>query len=97
MMMNNIEDYQNLFETLKQTLKFYANDEIYKNDFLAEIKGDLGMRAKLALQQIEDLNAINKQINDEYQKNIEELDESEHNQQSFFDMIKHLKEMENGD
>ena len=76
--MNNIEEYQNLFELLKQALLFYANENNYYDveHELSLIKKDNGSQAKFALKKIQEIFEINQKLHNDYNKIITETIEN---------------------
>ena len=77
--MNNIEDYQNLVELLKQALLFYGNENNYPKTIcitgddntnigngLSRIEIDKGSQARFALTKIDEINTINQKMLDDY-------------------------------
>jgi hypothetical protein len=77
--MNNIEDYQNLVELLKQALLFYSNENNYPKTIcitgddntkiennLSQIEIDKGSQARFALSKINEINIINQKMLDDY-------------------------------
>ena len=72
--MNNIEEYQNLFELLKQALMFYGDENNYHNveHELSLIKKDSGSQARFALKKIQEIFELNQKLHDDYNKIITE-------------------------
>jgi len=71
--MNSIEDYQNIIELLKKILAFYADSNNYINteNIIAPITIDNGFQARFALDKIEELEKINQDILNDYNKYVE--------------------------
>ena len=74
MKMNNIEDYQNLVELLKQALEFYEEKTNYDGDIyhISKIAMDNGSQARFALEKIRELEEIHRKIHDEFEKFLTE-------------------------
>ena len=81
--MNNIEEYQNLFELLKQALMFYGEEDNYKvpvsskgnynvENELSLIKKDGGSQARFGLKKIQEIFDQNQKLLDDYNKIITE-------------------------
>lgn len=71
--MNNIEEYQNQVELLKQALLFYADENNYQSGMGNPSLIDLdehGSQARFALQQLEKLDALNQKMEEDYVKNL---------------------------
>ena len=82
--MNNIEEYQNLVELLKQALEFYANKDNYftskevsNHPAPSMIQLDGGSQAQFALVKIKEVNDQNQKMLDEYNKLADEADQLE--------------------
>jgi hypothetical protein len=82
--MNNIEEYQNLVELLKQALRFYADKSTY-GQYMGTPSSiamdEYGSQARFALEQAEKLEKINQKIHEDYNKFVE--DNEEHENHSF--------------
>jgi len=105
--MNSIEERDNLILLLQETLKFYANPENYRGTKttgsccgtpFSYIDMDEGSQARFALKRVEELNIMNQNLQEEYDKitmglidvvenNIDEIDP--------VDLIKVLKNLNN--
>jgi hypothetical protein len=102
--MNNIEDYQNMFILLKQTLAFYADELNYKSVLGSPIAVDLdkhGSQARFALSKIKELEEINQKILDDYSKMSDKMvdsieDSFENNDLGVEDIIDTFKKIKNG-
>lgn len=76
--MNNIEEYQNIVELLKQALWFYANNEHYKvihainNELFSYVEMDSGTQARFALNKLRELEELKKKMEDEFTESIKE-------------------------
>lgn len=79
--MNNIEDYQNLVEVLKQALLFYAECDVEK------ITIDKGFQAKFALSKIDEVEKEYKKMEDEF---ISETLKSHNENNNLKEAIKNL-------
>jgi hypothetical protein len=82
--MNSIEEYQNLIELFKQTLKFYAETDNYvrppmdammycvRPEFRVAppslIDKDCGAQARFIIQKAEELQKLNQEMQNEYDK-----------------------------
>lgn len=82
--MNNIEEYQNLVELLKQALEFYANKDNYftsqkvsNHPAPSMIQLDGGSQAQFALVKIKEVNDQNQKMLDEYNKLADKADQLE--------------------
>jgi hypothetical protein len=70
--MNSPEEYQNVIELLKLTLKFYAdnNNYVYPDNSPATrrslIEIDGGSQARFALEQVNQLDELNKKMQEDY-------------------------------
>jgi len=75
--MNDIEEYKNTIELLKQALLFYAGDDNYKpvnnNGKITYIDLDHGSQARYALDLIEKLKSIKDDMQYDYQANVDLL------------------------
>lgn len=94
--MNNIDDYKNLIEVLKQALIFYANKNNYFTEKNAPITmidlDEHGSQARFALSKIVEIEELYKKMNDEYIENInQEFDEKMTNE----DFLKVLEKVKN--
>ena len=104
-MVNSIEEYQNLIELLKKALEFYANADNYHGTMgnTAMIDLDEGSQARFALNKIVELEEINQNILDEYQRYVDnylndsETDWENINTQKVIDTIKSIRDGENDD
>lgn len=76
--MNNIEEYQNAIELLKQALNFYADKRNYEinipqnNALFSLIEMDSGSQARFALEQAVKIQNVNQKMLDDYDKVISE-------------------------
>lgn len=90
-MKKNIEEYQSLVELLKQALKFYANPSNYIGAMgtIAPIDSDEhGSQARFALEKIEELEKINKNIENDYDRIVNNVLKSFENNQDNLDSQK---------
>lgn len=98
MMNNNIEDYQNLVELLKQALMYYANERVYDTGDGKKppsIMNDGGFQAKFALSKIDEIESIYNEMEMDYMKN--EIGENQDDDiNNMFEIIKNLKKINNG-
>jgi len=76
--MNNLQDYENLIELLKQALLFYANENNYEKTKFSELKGNIsaidideyGSQARFALNKIKEIREINDKIMKDYEAEV---------------------------
>jgi len=94
--MNNPEQYENLIALLKEALKFYADEKNYRkfmdNELFPPIEIDNGHQARFALKQINELNEINKEIESDYNKIINNVrkEDSTENVIKIIDKLKNI-------
>ena len=102
--MNSIEERDNLIELLKQALKFYANSENYKGNRSVSICGsgmsvslvemDEGAQARYAIETANQLTEINRKMEDDYDKTINELLDTDVDDMDIRNLIKTFKQIE---
>ena len=107
--MNNI-DYQNLIETLKKALEFYANGNNYPTYFggnsnnshgslartqQSRIELDGGHQARFALQKIKDTSQFYEEITTEYLDEMKKRVDETDDIDSLIDTMKELKNIKN--
>jgi len=74
--MNSIEEYQNVVELLKKALEFYANKNNYIDcqhihyELFSLIEMDAGNQARFALDKIQELENLNKVMEENFMKEI---------------------------
>ena len=92
-MTNDINQYKNVVELLKQALLFYGN----KNNYFGEMKNasmiDLdehGSQARFALDQLKKLEDLNEKMENNYENIINSFDETK-NQEELLKTIDNLK------
>lgn len=69
--MNSIEEYQNLVELLKTTLKFYADKRNYPvktSNVSSPIEVDNGFQAQFAINKVKELEELNEKMQEDYDK-----------------------------
>lgn len=74
----SVEQYDNLFELVKQILNFYANAENYnqeKDKLFSTIQLDGGYQARFLISKIKELQETNKKMEDEIIKSIKNEDD----------------------
>jgi cytochrome c peroxidase len=75
--MNNIEEYQNLIGLMKKALEFYADPKNYEGeceDNTPIVADELGSQARFVLEKLEQLENLNKVMEDEYTKDVTDKD-----------------------
>lgn len=90
----SIEQYENLVALLKKALEFYANQSNYYsgNEFkLSLILKDDGSQARFALKKIEELEEINKNIEDELLKKYGSSTDDDFDSHDFSKIINEFK------
>lgn len=102
--MNSIEERDNLIELLKQALKFYANIENYKGNRSASmccsgtsaslVEMDEGAQARYAIETANQLAEINQKMEDDYDKTINELLDTDVDDMDIRNLIKTFKQIE---
>lgn len=93
--MNNI-DYDNLIELLKQALLFYADKGNYGGAMgtIAPIDSDdYGSQARFALSKIDEMKTLSETMEDEYNKQLEELLKNENNGADFLKIVENYQKM----
>ena len=113
--MNNIEDYQNLVELLKQVLLFYGNESNYPKTIcitgddnmkiginLSQIEIDKGSQARFVINKIDEINAINQKMLDDYVNISEKMlsnteNRIENNNIEVQELLKSIKELNGQD
>jgi hypothetical protein len=76
--MNDIEEYKSLIELFKQALKFYANKNNYEvnipqnNVLFSYAEMDNGAQARFALEKAKQLEELNKKMQNDYNKIVDE-------------------------
>ena len=100
---HSIEEYQNLIELLKKALEFYADKKNYiqkaggYNELTSQIELDGGSQAQFALEKIKELSEFNKNIENDFVKNITNAIENEENTENIFKLIEDFKNLKNED
>ena len=98
-MMNNIEDYRNVIELLKQALKFYANPDNYKcnkpmgGELYSSVELDGGVQANFALDKAEDVLHLSENLENELVKNLSSAFERGESVDAMLKMIDDFKKM----
>jgi type III secretory pathway component EscR len=98
--MNSIEEYQNLVELLKIALEFYADKNNYHNAMGNPAMIDFdehGSQARFALSKIKELEKINQEIENDYNKYIDKYVDDVENNLNFNNIINSMKSVENGE
>jgi hypothetical protein len=100
---HSIEEYQNLIELLKKALEFYADKKNYVqkaggyNELTSRVELDGGSQAQFALEKIKELSEFNKNIENDFVKNITNAIENEENTENIFKLIEDFKNLKNED
>jgi hypothetical protein len=100
--MNSIEKYDNLIELFKQALKFYGEKDNYvpktKNTlgdrYISMVELDEGSQARFAIEQANQLAELNQKIEEDYNKSINELLDTDIDDMDIRDIIKTFKQIE---
>jgi hypothetical protein len=96
MMTNDINQYKNVLELLKQALLFYANENNYKyNEGSSPIDLDeYGFQARFALEQLKKLEELEKNLENDYENITNTINEN-NNQEELLKTIENLKNINN--
>jgi len=98
-MTNSIEDYMNQVELLKQALNFYGNKENYEvnhpvnGKLFSSVEMDSGAQARFALERLEKTELLNKEMEDDFVKNVTEAIEAEDTQENIFKLLEEIKKV----
>src|ERR1035437_10897955 len=98
---HSIEEYQNLTELLKKALEFYADKKNYVqkaggyNELTSRVELDGGSQAQFALEKIKELSEFNKNIENDFVKNITNAIENEENSDNIIKLIEDFKNLKN--
>lgn len=97
---NNIENYKNQVELLKQALDFYGNKlnytekKLVNDNWLTKLDIDFGHQARYALEQLKIVEDANEKIIEEYNKYINStINSIENHEIELNDAIKELKKI----
>ena len=92
--MNNIDDYKNLVELLKQALLFYAEKTNYTVDIyrLSNIAVNYGSQARFALDKINEIENTYNNLDDYVEKTIKDAIDSD---LSFDDLMSKINKIRN--
>jgi hypothetical protein len=101
-MMNNIQDYENLIELLKQALLFYANENNYEKTKFSELKGNIsaidmdeyGSQARFALNKIKETREINEKLLNDYEAEVNAIQNN--GEEEILNALETLNKMNNG-
>lgn len=95
--MNNLEEYQNQIELLKQALLFYAEEKNYKDEVQYErtslIDVDNGTQARFALDKLKETIKLNQKMEEEYLNNISEKIINSGTPESVIKLIEEIKKV----
>lgn len=94
--MNNIDEFQNQIELMKQALLFYADKKNYENEVRYEesslIYVDEGSQARFALETLEKLEKVNQQMEEDYLDTIKQKLEDQQPPENVVNLIKAIKD-----
>lgn len=95
----NKEENPNFIELLKQALLFYADKEnyLFYKDKDAPIVIDEGHQARFALQQVKELTETFDKIDEDYDKYVNNIIETEESPENVLKIIEDLKKIGNED
>jgi len=88
-MKDEIQQYKNLVELLKQALSYYADEEIYKDNDNNSIMLDKGHQARFALNQIGLIKKASNKTEDDY---INDINQAIKTNKSYDEMLKIMRD-----
>jgi hypothetical protein len=97
-MTNNIDEFQNQISLMKEALAFYADESNYaENQFtgtegVSMIEVDEGSQARFALETLEKVEQVNKQMEEDYLDTIKQKLEDQQPPENVVNLIKAIKD-----
>jgi len=89
-----MDEYRNQVELMRQALLFYGNVENYTKELkqdLTPVDIDNGSQARFALETLETVEKLKKDMEEEYLDTIKQSLEDQPNQQSMLNLIEAIK------